>query len=141
VTAEVLGLAGKGRLALEIGKDFVRVRRTLRAGGLKAALVAARPGPGRVAVLELGSGGEADWGTAFRLARAVDRTLALLPGDTRCLTRSLVLSSLLSRRGTTGSIVIGVRPGESFGAHAWVELDGRPLQPPGGTTYPRLVEL
>lgn len=136
----MLGLAGKGRLVLEIGRDFLRVRRTLRSGGLKAALAVARPDPSPVGVLTL-RGGEDDWGTAFRLARAVDRTLALLPGDTRCLTRSLVLSSLLSRRGTKGAIVIGVRPGESFGAHAWVELDGRPLQPPGGTTYPRLVEL
>jgi len=38
-----------------------------------------------------------------------------------------VLLRLLARRGRRGHIVIGVRKAGSFGAHAWVELDGRPV--------------
>jgi hypothetical protein len=55
--------------------------------------------------------------------------------------QSLTLSALLARRGYSSMLVIGVRAGEAFGAHAWVELDGRPLLPPGGDTFQRLVEL
>ena len=75
------------------------------------------------------------------LARAVTRTLPLLPADSRCLMRSLVLISLLNRREIGSSLVIGVRPGQRFGAHAWVEVDGRPLLPRGESEFERLVEL
>lgn len=46
----------------------------------------------------------------------------------RCLPRALVLWRFLSRRGIPGELQIGVRTeaGE-LRAHAWVELDGRPL--------------
>jgi hypothetical protein len=54
---------------------------------------------------------------------------------------SLVLVELLARRGTSSSLVIGVSPGSSFGAHAWVELEGRPLLPPHGESFQRLAEL
>jgi hypothetical protein len=55
--------------------------------------------------------------------------------------QSLTLSALLARRGYASKLVIGVQAGEAFGAHAWVELDGRPLLPPGGEAFQRLVEL
>jgi hypothetical protein len=76
-----------------------------------------------------------------RLAAVVQRVLGRLPLDSRCLMQSLVLTRLLSRRGLRSTLVIGVRPGERFGAHAWVELRGRPLLPPGGDDFERLVDL
>ena len=77
---------------------------------------------------------------------AVARTLRLLPTDSRCLMRSLVLSALLARRGIDSSLVIGVRTAEAFGAHAWVEHEGRPLLPTGASAsgaapFHRLVEV
>jgi hypothetical protein len=76
-----------------------------------------------------------------RLGYAVVRTLRLLPTDSRCLMRSLVLTRLLARRGIAGTLVIGVRTGERFEAHAWVEHSGTPLLDPGDATFRRLVEL
>jgi hypothetical protein len=76
-----------------------------------------------------------------RLARGVRRTLRLLPGDSRCLTQSLVLTRLLARRGRTSRLVIGVSPGQTFGAHAWVERDDVALLPSHGREFERLAEL
>ena len=80
-------------------------------------------------------------GRARRVGRAVHQTLAPLPVDSRCLTQSLVLTELLARRGVATTLVIGVRPGRDFGAHAWVELDGEPLLPAGGGEFHRLIDL
>jgi hypothetical protein len=81
------------------------------------------------------------YGEALRMASVVDRVCRPLPIDSRCLIQSLVLTSLLARRGVGTSLVIGVRGGEDFGAHAWVELAGRPLLPAGDGEFERLVEL
>jgi hypothetical protein len=78
---------------------------------------------------------------AHRLGAAVMRTLALLPGDTRCLARSLVLTQLLARREIPATLVIGARTGPDFLAHAWVEHAGAPVLPPGEGSFARLVEL
>lgn len=78
---------------------------------------------------------------AARLGKVVLRTLALLPTDTRCLVRSLVLTGLLARRGISSKIVIGVAPGAKFRAHAWVEHAGYPVLPSGAGEYERLLEL
>jgi hypothetical protein len=76
----------------------------------------------------------------LRLGRAVSRTVRLLPTDSRCLVRSLVLTRLLGRRGVPSSLVIGVMSEPQFAAHAWVEHGGAPLLSPG-TGYQRLVEV
>lgn len=65
-----------------------------------------------------------------RLGHVVVRVVRFLPGDTRCLARSLVLLRMLARRGVGATLVIGVRPSPDFGAHAWVELGGLPLTEP-----------
>jgi hypothetical protein len=65
----------------------------------------------------------------LRLGQPVRRTLDPLPWDSRCLMRSLVLLRMLARRGVVCRLVIGVRPGEKLGAHAWIEHDGTPLLP------------
>jgi hypothetical protein len=69
------------------------------------------------------------------------RTLALVPGDTRCLARSLVLTQLLARRGIRSKLVIGTRTAPDFIAHAWVEHHGQPVLSPGDGSFGRLVEL
>jgi hypothetical protein len=77
--------------------------------------------------------------TARRLGRAVQRTLRLLPTDSRCLIRSLVLTRLLARRSIPNTLVIGVRKTGEFEAHAWIEHGGQPILPAG--EYTRLTEL
>ena len=74
-----------------------------------------------------------------RLSQPVRRTLDPLPWDSRCLMRSLVLLRMLARRGVVCDLVIGVRPGETFEAHAWIEHDGHALLPTLG--YERLTVL
>ena len=64
-----------------------------------------------------------------RLGHPVRRTLDPLPWDSRCLMRSLVLLRMLARRGVVCELVIGVRPGETFEAHAWIGHEGHPLLP------------
>lgn len=78
---------------------------------------------------------------AAQLARAVRGTLAPLPTDTRCLVQSVVLAALLARRATEATVVIGVRPGQQFEAHAWVELDEHALLPRDLNRFPRLTAL
>ena len=127
----------KARLVLEILAMYVRVRRLLRRGDLPdvvAELTADRR-PGET----LDGSPASTYGA--HLGRATMRTLALLPTDSRCLVRSLVLIGLLTRRGIPTSLVIGVRAGPTFGAHAWVEHGQRPLLPAGGDEYERLTAL
>ena len=69
------------------------------------------------------------------------RTLRWMPGDTRCLARSLVLTRLLARRGIPAKLVIGARAEPDFLAHAWVECEGEAVLSPGDGSFSRLVEL
>jgi hypothetical protein len=78
---------------------------------------------------------------ARRLGHAVTRTLTFVPGDTRCLARSLVLTRLLAKRGIAAKLVIGARTSPAFLAHAWVEFQGQPVLDPGDGSFARLVEL
>ena len=82
---------------------------------------------------------ELEHALARRLGRAVVMTLRLLPTDSRCLIRSLVLTRLLARRAIPNTLVIGVRKEPDFEAHAWIEHEGRPVLPAGA--YTRLTEL
>lgn len=121
-------------LAGEILTSYARVRRSLSARGLLGAVETARASRPR-------RGLSSATMEPRRLARAVDRALTPLPVDSRCLMSSLVLTALLARRAITSSLVIGVRPGERFGAHAWVELGGAPVAPTGEEPFGRLVVL
>lgn len=78
---------------------------------------------------------------ARRLAYAVSLTLALLPNDSRCLVRSLVLIDLLARHEIAATLVIGTSAPSDFSAHAWVELNGEALLSPGAFAGGRLAEL
>lgn len=123
----------KALIACEILVAYARVRWLLWRGDLVSTLERLRE-PAR---LDTGNTSP----SAKRLGSAVGRTLRLLPTDSRCLMRSLVLSSLLARRQLDSTLVIGVKPGPTFAAHAWVEQDGEPLLPPGADGFQRLVEL
>jgi hypothetical protein len=130
-----LGARQRLRLIGEIALAYWRARRELRAGPIEQAVerlredaASGREGPGALK-------------EATRLGWVVVRTLAFLPGDTRCLRRSLVLTQLLARRGIGARLVIGARTGPDFLAHAWVEHEGVPVLSPQGGSFGRLVEL
>ena len=129
----------KARLAAEVVASYVHVRRLMRGRDIREAVVALRDGtaPGGARVRPP----DAALARSRRLARAVMLTLRLQPGDTRCLSQSLVLTRLLARRGIESRLVIGVRPGERFAAHAWVEHGDVPLLPPGRSDFEELVTL
>ncbi len=124
-------------LACEIVGAYARAHLLLRRLPIEAALAELRPRQPAAHT----PASEQDRDEARRLGRGVTRTLALLPGDTRCLVRSLVLTRLLSRRGLPATLVIGARPGPSFLAHAWVEHGGIPVLDPGDGSFARLAEL
>jgi Transglutaminase-like superfamily len=129
-----LSPAGRARLATEIVIAYLRAQRELRRAPITSVVERLRsapaPAPSAGALEE-----------ALRLGRAVSRTLALLPGDTRCLRRSLVLLQLLTRRGISARLVIAARTDPDFLAHAWVEHDGIPVLVPASDSFGRLVEL
>lgn len=142
----------KARLALEILSAHVHARRSLRRAPIRhvVARLRATAEEGRRSSessqstdgsLVDGSPADGSLTEARRLGRAVVRTLALVPGDTRCLARSLVLTRLLARRAIPAKLVIGTSTGPDFTAHAWVEHDGVPVLEPGDETLGRLVEL
>jgi hypothetical protein len=111
------------RIGREIVLTYIEVRRLMRREDIASV----------VATLRAGANDAFDPVTARRLGRRlrrpVRRTLDPLPWDSRCLMRSLVLLRMLARRGVVCQLVIGVRPGDVFEAHAWIEHDGRPLLP------------
>ena len=128
----------KARLAGEVITGYFRARRALAGTSLPTALD------------ELRAGARADDSVspepetlveAVRLGQVVVRVLRPLPVESRCLMRSLVLTGLLARRGIGSRLVIGVKGGEKFGAHAWVELDRQAVLPAGSNEFERLVDL
>jgi hypothetical protein len=133
-----ISLHEKVRLATEILSDYVRVRGLLWRRDLTATITALRAGtpsaPTELRDLRAQAAG-------VRLGKAVARTLRLLPFDSRCLVRSLVLTSMLARRGIPATLVIGVGVDPEFAAHAWVESEGIALLPAMNDSYRRLVEM
>lgn len=124
------------RLAAEIVATYVQARRALRRAPIAAVVASLRSASSHSISSTADTLQE-----ARRLGHAVTRTLTLVPGDTRCLTRSLVLTRLLARRGIPAKLVIGARGGPDFLAHAWVEHNDQPVLSPGDGSFGRLVEL
>ena len=135
--ARPLGVADRAKLTAEIVVAYVQARWALRRRGIRAALVSLRARPDGAAP---GARPEAVR-VGVRLGRAVQRTLRVLPADSRCLMSSLVLTRLLAARGIDTELVISVMPGEQFGAHAWIEHEGAPLLPPESPGQARLTTL
>jgi hypothetical protein len=134
-----LGPLSRLALSAEILGVYARVRRELRRTDIRAAI--ARLRAPALARPPSAASGALGYASGVRLGKAAASVLGPLPVESGCLQLSLVLCSLLARRGVQSSIVIGVRPGDDFGAHAWVELDGRPLLPSSEAEFERLVEL
>src|SRR4051794_41451901 len=88
----------KTLMAVEVAGSYRRVKGLMRHNALPAALAELRAGapPDEREPVSLPD--------ALRLGRAVARTLAVLPIDSRCLMQSLVLTSMLARRGTPGTL-------------------------------------
>jgi hypothetical protein len=124
--------------AIEVVAEYVRVRWLLRRRGLAATLGVLR----RPRWVRAGAPGRDQRGHALFLARLATRGLAALPVvETTCLTRSLVVTGLLARRGIPTSLTISVSSPEDFAAHAWVEWEGEPLLDPGDLRNARLATL
>jgi hypothetical protein len=128
---------GRARLGGEIVRAYVEAVLELRRRPIEQVVARLRLGPQPAEVVA----SQAELGESVRLGRAVVRVLRFLPGDTRCLRRSLVLLQLLSRRGIPTRLVIAARSGPDFLAHAWLEYDGLPVLPPAEAGFGRLVEL
>jgi hypothetical protein len=131
----------RARLVAEIIAAYLRARRELRRAPIESVVAALRAESSRPSHPPLTRGQHDELIEARRLGWAVARTLKLMPGDTRCLARSLVLTRLLAQRGIPAKLVIGVRAAPDFLAHAWVEYDGVPVLSPGDGSFSRLVEL
>lgn len=133
--AAPLGVRGRLALGVEILLDYVPSWRALRTDDLPRMVTESRA-VRRVAPASRANEHE----LAVRLGAVVGRMLALMPTDSRCLIRSLVLTRMLARRAIPSEVVIGVRPGgPGFAAHAWVEHDGRAVLPNG--SFDRLLSL
>jgi hypothetical protein len=123
-------------LAGEILATYATVRRLLRRRTLPETVAALRMGAGNAA------SPAASPNDARHLASATARTIRLLPTDSRCLMRSLVLIRVMARRGLGSTLVVSAPPpGPGFEAHAWIEHGGVPLLPPEGPGHQQLVRL
>jgi hypothetical protein len=131
-----LGPVRRGLLASEIVMSYVTARRLLRRNTLPETVTALRSGAAAVS-----QGDEATLALGRHLAWATVRTITVLPIDSRCLMRSLVLTRLLARRGLRSTFVLSAAPGPQLEAHAWVEHSGEPLLEPAGADHQHLVRL
>jgi hypothetical protein len=123
------------RLGSEVVGTYARTRWLLRRTDLPAALRALRSRPRKPRE------DREPHDEALALARAAYRAMSALPADTRCLTRSLVVASMLERRGIEAKVVLAAHNRGGFAAHAWVEVEGRALVGDAGEPYQRLAEL
>ena len=126
----------KLELGLEIVSAYARARWRLWRADLPSTVAALRT------AAPAGGGETRDGDRAgLRLGRVVTRSLRHVPFDSRCLMRSLVLTSLLARRGIDSSLVIAVSAEPGFEAHAWVERGGVALLPAARSPFRRIVEI
>jgi Transglutaminase-like superfamily len=133
-------LSPRDRLALtaEVIGTYLRVRWSMRGEDAERAVQELRA--------HAAAGGrrfdsaDSEYVAAWRLSRAVRKVLERIPGDSRCLFKSLTLTYMLERRGIAQTLVIAVRP-RPFAAHAWVEVEGETVLQGPDPGYERLLEL
>jgi hypothetical protein len=128
-------LLARAALVAEVLATYVLVRWHVRRQDLPTAVAALRARPRRRLPRALADRDER------RLAAGAERVVAKLPGDSRCLMRSLVVLTMLARRGIDSRLVLAARPEPTFGAHAWIERAGEPLLPTRGFADARLTDL
>jgi hypothetical protein len=123
-------------LAAEILSTYVTVRRLIRSRTLPETVAVLRRG--------VGDGAEGDASSLAigrHLASATVRTITLVPADSRCLMRSLVLTRMMARRRIGSTFVLSVAPPPAFEAHAWVEHGGRALLEPARGEHRSMLRL
>lgn len=69
---------------------------------------------------------QADGALLQQTFQQILKATAFYPGRSQCLEQSMTGYILLRRRGFDVQLRIGVQP-YPFAAHAWLELDGKPL--------------
>jgi hypothetical protein len=131
-----LGPVRHTALAAEIVATYATVRILLWRRTRPETVAALRRGLADDAVAS-----EASLSLGRHLASATVRTITLLPADSRCLMRSLVLLRVLARRGLGATLVLSAAPGPPLEAHAWVEHAGEPLLAPGQLRHQPLARL
>ena len=134
-----LGLLERLTVVIEVLATYCRVRWTFSRRGLADAVRILRSEP--IDSPPRRPDDEDAFVPVERLAYIVQSVLRLLPTDSRCLMRSLVLTRVLARRGLSSSLHIGVATDPQFAAHAWVEYGGRPVLPNYAGAFSRLHEL
>ena len=132
-----LPLGQRARLTAEILSTYAHVRWVMRDDDAERAVARLRRAR---TTRPRDPAGEDRFLAAWRLAYAAGRVLSPLPTDSRCLFRSLTVMCMLDRRGIEQTVVIAVRP-QPFSAHAWVEVEGKPVLPDSDPGYERLLEL
>lgn len=100
---------------------------------LRVVLMARRPLPDQVRVLQKRTVGSSRPVTPQRLGGAIHRGLRFGPFVPRCLPKALVMFEILHEQGASPELVIGLpTEARSHEAHAWVELDSVDVGPPPG---------
>ena len=62
-------------------------------------------------------------GLELTVAQSINSGAFRLPFRPNCLERAAAAQMMLRRRGHAGSVVIGLSPGQGWGAHAWLVGD------------------
>jgi hypothetical protein len=120
-------------VAAEILATYGSVRRLLRRHTLPETVQALRGNSPLTAPVDDELGRHLAWATV--------RTISVLPLDSRCLMRSLVLMGVLAHRGMPATFILSAAPGPQFEAHAWIEYAGNPLLMPADAAHEDLVRL
>ena len=85
----------------------------------------------------LGFGGDVPPARVAQLVAAAGARLRC-----RCLPQALVTSRLLAGRGVSGAVIIGTaRAGGQLRAHAWVDVEGRPMDAGDLSSYEPIYRL
>jgi hypothetical protein len=63
-------------------------------------------------------------------AREIAAVASRMPVALTCLPQSLLLATLMRRRGMAGELCIGAQISGTFDAHAWIEIDGAAIHQP-----------
>ncbi len=133
-----LSPSARAGLVVEVIATYLRVRWSMRREDAERAVQELRAHA--AAAGQRFECGDSEFVAAWRLSRAVRKVLERIPGDSRCLFKSLTLTYMLERRGIAQLLVIAVRP-QPFAAHAWVEVEGETVLPGPDPGYERLLEL
>lgn len=112
---------GKASIAASLGAATL----TIRALGLRRAARIAWWAADRFPARPLAVAPEQ---LAERQAEVIAAVADRLPFKPRCLPRALVLASQLRRRRLAGDLCLGTRIAGAFDAHAWIEIEGRPIR-------------